>query len=42
MLLPFGLQLRGVIVGLLIAYFLIPFVQAFLAKRMSKGAAPAS
>ena len=30
MYLPFGLQLKGVIVGILLAYFVIPWVQSFL------------
>jgi antibiotic biosynthesis monooxygenase (ABM) superfamily enzyme len=30
---PFGLELRSVIVGLLLAYFLIPWVQSMLVNR---------
>jgi hypothetical protein len=30
---PFGLDLKSVIAGLLIAWFLIPMVQGFFAKR---------
>lgn len=30
---PFGLQLKGVIVGLLMAWFLIPWIQGLMASR---------
>lgn len=30
---PFGIQLKGVIVGILIAYFLIPWLQGMLLNR---------
>lgn len=30
---PFGIQIKGVIVGILIAYFVIPFVQRLIVAR---------
>jgi antibiotic biosynthesis monooxygenase (ABM) superfamily enzyme len=36
---PFGVQIKGFIVGLLMAYLVIPWVQRFIASRSS--AAPA-
>jgi len=35
----FGLQLRGFIVGLLFAYFVIPFVQRALINKTARPAA---
>lgn len=34
---PFGLDLKSLIVGLLIAYFLVPYVMGFLASRKQPG-----
>lgn len=36
-MLPFGIQLKGLIIGLLLAYFVVPWVQAALSSRMSRG-----
>jgi len=36
---PFGIQLKGVIVGILIAYFLIPWVQGLWLSRTAPKAA---
>jgi len=37
---PFGIQIKGFIIGLLAAYFVIPWVQRFIASR-SSAAVPA-
>lgn len=39
-MLPFGIQLKGFIIGLLVAYLVIPWVQRFIVSRTSS--APAS
>jgi hypothetical protein len=39
-MLPFGIQIKGFIVGLLFAYLLIPWVQRLILSRTAK-AAPA-
>lgn len=36
---PFGLDLKSVIVGILLAYFVIPWVQSFIMKTTSPPAA---
>lgn len=41
MRLPFGLDLKSVIVGVLVAYFVIPWVMSFIASRKSAGTSPA-
>lgn len=41
MRLPFGLDLKSVIVGVLVAYFVIPWVMGFIASRKSAGTSPA-
>lgn len=33
---PFGIQIKGFIVGLLFAYLLIPFIQSRLLSRTAK------
>ncbi len=38
-MLPFNVQVKGVIVGILIAYFLIPWVQSLLMNRSQPKAA---
>ncbi len=37
---PFGLDLKSVIVGLILAYFVVPWVQAFFLKSRASVAAP--
>lgn len=37
-MLPFNIQLKGVIVGMLIAYFLLPMVMGWLGNAKGKGA----
>jgi antibiotic biosynthesis monooxygenase (ABM) superfamily enzyme len=32
-MLPFGIQIKGFIIGLLMAYLVIPWVQRFIASR---------
>jgi len=34
-MMPFGIQLKGFIIGLLMAYLVIPWVQRFIASRSS-------
>lgn len=41
MRLPFGLDLKSLIVGVLVAYFVIPWVMGFVASRKSVGTSPA-
>ena len=36
---PFGLQLKSLIIGILIAYFVIPWIQGMLAPRQPAPAA---
>jgi hypothetical protein len=38
-MLPFGVQLKGFILGLLVAYLVIPWVQRFIVSRTSAPAA---
>lgn len=38
-MLPFGLQTKGVIVGILLAYFVIPWIQAMLMRSGAPRAA---
>lgn len=40
-MLIFGLQVKGLIVGLLMAYFVIPFIQRALINRSARPAANA-
>jgi hypothetical protein len=35
---PFGLDLKSLIVGMLIAYFLVPYVLGFVASKKTPGA----
>ena len=37
-MLPFGIQIKGLIVGLLFAYFVIPFIQRAVINRTSAAA----
>ncbi len=41
MRLPFGLDLKSVIVGVLVAYFVVPWVMGLVASRKSAGTSPA-
>jgi hypothetical protein len=41
MRLPFGLDLKSVIVGVVVAYFVVPWVMGFISARKSAGTAPA-
>ena len=41
MRLPFGLDLKSLIVGVLIAYFVIPWVMGMVASRKSASTSPA-
>lgn len=40
MRLPFGIDLKSVIVGVLIAYFVVPWVMGMVSSRKSNSAAP--
>jgi antibiotic biosynthesis monooxygenase (ABM) superfamily enzyme len=35
-MMPFGIQIRGFIVGLLMAYFVIPWIQRLILTRTAK------
>ena len=37
-MLPFGVQIRGFIAGLLVAYFVIPWIQRLILTRTAKAA----
>lgn len=39
-MMPFGIQIRGFIVGLLMAYFVIPWAQRMIVSRTSRTTAP--
>lgn len=34
---PFGIQIKGFIVGLIFAYFVLPFLQNLIGSRLSRG-----
>ena len=36
-MLPFGIQIKGFLIGLIFAYFVIPFLQNLIATRSSRG-----
>jgi antibiotic biosynthesis monooxygenase (ABM) superfamily enzyme len=38
-MMPFGIQIKGFIIGLVFAYFVIPWVQRFFASRTAAPAA---
>ena len=40
MMLPFGIQLKGFIIGIIFAYLVVPFLQAQLSGLSSRRAAP--
>lgn len=39
-MLPFGIQLKGFAIGLLMAYLVVPWVQRMILTRTSKATAP--